>query len=283
MWLSFYGLMSGKDGESTDKTEKRYELIWKTIQPCIKQCLLDNYKNVPEMLCGRNWIDVLWACKCIITKHTKELRSTDPHEFDRAICWKVVSGGWTDPKWRCICAFFLVAAMELEIVKKEDERFAKVKAERSDLENHPGVGKDHPHWSIFDLIRRVDEKHSENFEEVKDKHNAFVKLTRDNINDLHRKSGGGNGGNGGNGMSGASGVGDVQQVVHVNFHHGIPPASNYPPLDPHSSYNLDEIMKKVMEIIKAGGVGPPKYAAPNESTKGNVWDREPLGMRCDYF
>ena len=111
--------------DQTEKTEQLYEQIWKAVQPCVKKCLFDNYKNVPEMLCGRNWIDVLLYCKDIIKKHTKELKSTDPHEFGRALCWKVGSQGWTDPKWRCICGFFLVAAMEQEIVKKEEERFGR--------------------------------------------------------------------------------------------------------------------------------------------------------------
>jgi hypothetical protein len=43
----------------------------------------------------------------------------DPHEFDKAVCWEVVSTGKDrDPMWRCICAFFFAAAMEVDTVQR---------------------------------------------------------------------------------------------------------------------------------------------------------------------
>lgn len=312
--------------ESMDKNEKmgqRYEQIWRAIQPCVKKCLYDNYKNVPEMLCGRNWIDVLLYCRDIIKKHTKELQSTDPHEFDRALCWKVVGQGWTDPKWRCICGFFLVAAMELEIVKKEEERFAKIKY--SNGITIPIVPTDHPHWSIFDLIKRLNTQHhesvgkfdakiakqGESFNELRNKHNGFVRVVDRDLTNLEnnhsdlvdlmvdhvfdRKSH--SGGMGGMGGMGGSGVNDMRNVVHVNLHNLPNMPAGYggytPPAgpgdspefsDPHSTYNLDQILQKVLEIVKAGGVGPPKgQSNGNMANKTNVWEREPLGLRYDYL
>ena len=113
---------------TTDSNDVKYSRIWKSMEHCVDVCIFSTFRNVTEMLHGGNWKVVHERCKYIIEKHMKELHIDDPHEFDKAVCWRAVSTGKDrDPAWRCVCAFFFAAAMELVMVRKlNDEKFKRV-------------------------------------------------------------------------------------------------------------------------------------------------------------
>jgi hypothetical protein len=147
--------------------ERNYERIWKAISECVRQCLLDEFSCVEEMLYGKNWVRVHVACRHIIEKHMKKLKVEDPHMIEQAVCWYVVKNKLDiNPKWRCICAFFFAAAMELAMVKRETG-FAKVEA----------TGKED--GGVLDLLRRLLKSNNE----LHDKHDA-MKESHDRIHEI---------------------------------------------------------------------------------------------------
>lgn len=158
--------------------EKEYERIWCAIEKCVKQCLVDEFSCLEEMLYRYNWYRVHVNCRSIIEKHMKSLRVTDPHMFDQAVCWHTVSTGLDrDPKWRGICVFFFAAAMEIAMIEREKEKFREVKS----TGGLPGQGSsqaEHGGYDIGDMLRRL--MHSHNA--LHEKHDA---LTVSNTN-LHK-------------------------------------------------------------------------------------------------
>lgn len=228
-------------GDDVDKnTESRYERIWECVYPCIKKHLYDQFSNVNEMLCVHNWPVVHVTCKSIISVGMKRLNIDDPHEFDRAVCWGVVRREWDlFIKWRCICVFFLAAAMELVIVKREEEKFEKVRASggsestignaRNNERNASG-GKE---WSIFDLFKKVDDLHK-NTVDLHEKHDKL----HDKLSNMLKNTGNNS----------------ATQVVHVNYSH---PSQALVPVPqaavPASAVDFEVFTRKLLEIMRARG------------------------------
>ena len=229
-------------GDESDSDS--YERIWKQVYPCIKECLVDEYQNVNEMLCMHNWPVVHTTCKDIISTGMKKLNIDDPHEFDKAVCWKVVEKEWDIyTKWRCICVFFLAAAMELVIVMRwEEGEFKKVKATGG--ESPIKSDKDGHQWSVFDLFKRVDDLHKktvaldEKHDKIHDKLHEIMKNTSNNVQNATNT-----------------------QVVHVTYGHpyGHPSQALIPApkaADNASADGLEELMRKILDIARTkGGVG----------------------------
>ena len=162
----FHRMVSGKD--------VKYDHIWKSIYPCVEKCLLSNFRDIHEMLHCNRWCIVHVTCRNIILKHMKILHITDPHEFDKVVCWKVVKEGWDrDPKWRCICAFFLAAAMEVDMVKRFDEtKFKKV--DKPGKVGRAGDGIDHDTYREFlEIVQRIERMYSETHQKVSETHQTM--------------------------------------------------------------------------------------------------------------
>ena len=146
--------------------EHHYEDIWKRMSHCIESCILGTFRNVPEMLCGCNWVVVNVTCKKIIAENMNELKDNDPFDFSTAVFKHVIKEGWDrDPKWRAICAFFLAAAMELDKARRlEEGKFKEVKSVKGDGD------------SEIERLKREIEK-------LKNEHSD----TRDKVDEIHGK------------------------------------------------------------------------------------------------
>jgi hypothetical protein len=121
----------------------KYSEIWEQICPCVQKCILNDFSSLEMMLCGHNWAVVHVRCKEIISKYMASMHIKDPHQFDKAVCWKAVKEGWDrDPKWRGICSFFFAAAMELEVVER-----LKVKSGYGDISDL--------HRQLIEIIQKM--------------------------------------------------------------------------------------------------------------------------------
>ena len=142
--------------------EKEYERIWNGISKCVKQCLVDEYRSLEEMLYRYNWYTVHVSCRGIIEKHMKPLKVVDPHMFDKAVCWHAVEDGLDrDPKWRGICSFFFAAAMEIVMIKHENEKYRQIRSTEGGQADHAGM-------NVMDLIKHLIRSHDELHEKHKD-------------------------------------------------------------------------------------------------------------------
>ena len=161
---------------SSESDERKYARIWEAIYPCVNKCLLCQFKNVQEMLHCNRWCIVHVSCRNIITRHMTALGIQDPHDFDKAVCWKVVKEGWdTDAKWRCICAFFLAAAMELDMVKRHEENaFKRVKIQRSDVYHGEDYAGSDPHKEFLELMKQIEKMYNETHKKMSDMHQKLV-------------------------------------------------------------------------------------------------------------
>jgi hypothetical protein len=168
---------------NSESNETKYARIWEAIYPCVDKCLLCQFKNVQEMLHCNRWCIVHVSCRNIITRHMAALGIQDPHDFDKAVCWKVVKEGWdTDPKWRCICAFFLAAAMELDMVKRHEEnQFKRVRIHRVDT-FHGGeyTGSD-PHKEFLELVKQIEKMYNETHKKMSEMHQKLVGIHSPNV------------------------------------------------------------------------------------------------------
>ena len=173
------GLFTQIGMSSSESDEKKYARIWDAIFPCVNRCLLCQFKNVQEMLHCNRWCIVHVSCRNIIARHMAALGIKDPHDFDKAVCWKVVKEGWdTDPKWRCICAFFLAAAMELDMVKRHEENaFKRVKIQQFQRDDvyHGGdhTGSD-PHKEFLELVKQIEKMYNETHQKMSEMHQRLV-------------------------------------------------------------------------------------------------------------
>lgn len=240
---------SGSDDDFDSKgNEALYERIWKHVYPLIKKLLIDDYQSVNEMLCMHNWPVVHTTCRNIISKGMVALRISNPHAFDKAVCWKVVTMEWDlYTKWRCVCVFFLAAAMELVMVKRwEDGRFERVKAGEDSTAKCPATNKgcstDAPHpWSILDLFNRMDDLHRQTVD-LHAKHDRLHEMHRDMQESMKHSVKSAN-----------------TQVVHVTY--GGPHAPSQalipfvghdsPSAPPPSAVDLDDFMRRILEIMRA--------------------------------
>ena len=226
-----------------DENDIKYAKIWKAMEHCVNVCILGTFRSVNEMLCGLNWVVVHERCRHIIEKHMKAMNIDDPHEFDKAVCWEAVSTGKDrDPMWRCICAFFFAAAMEVDKVKRlNGEKFKKAGIVESD-------DRDKKIWDILNDLRN---SHGE---------------THTKVEEMLKRLGGH-----------GSQAQQNQHVTNVNNHiHNTNQGYMAIP-----AQNLDEFIKKIVnELRPSGSKSPfnPSYKPPSDSS-GNVYDREPLGQR----
>lgn len=212
-----YGLMTGK----CMSEEQKYARIWKSMEHCVNVCILSTFRSVREIFCGCNWVVVHERCVHIITKHMKELSITDPHEFDKAVCWEAVTTGKDrDPLWRCICSFFFAAAMQIDKVQRmKHDEVKKVTLNPKDS----WESKDDLTRQIADIIKELKQSRAEMHKKLDDS-----------------KTGGGNTiGNTG----GITHVSHAQSVVNNHVHHFHPPGPT-PGQDP------DEYFKGVLNYIK---------------------------------
>jgi hypothetical protein len=169
----------------------KYNSIWNKIAPCVT-CLIGRFRNVDEMLCFGRWRIVFETCKKIIQNNLTS--DQDPHDFDKAILWKAVTSGLDgDPRWRCVCTFFLAAAMEIVLIKKvEGGTFRKQAVKSSDfngvqrkeftgspkqdsvIDKGSGLDKisDH-HMEILDLLRRIQQQIEMTHEKIDRTNNAI--------------------------------------------------------------------------------------------------------------
>lgn len=181
--------------------EKEYKRIWKGIATCVKQCLVDEYSSLEEMLYRYNWYPVHVSCRGIIEMHMKPLKVNDPHMFDKAVCWHAVEDGLDrDPKWRGICSFFFAAAMELVMIKNENEKYRQIKSTGG---GQSGGQADHAGMNVMDLIKRLISSH----DELHDKHKDLTKSHADlhnTVNEIRTKV------SNSNSMS-------AHQQVHINL------------------------------------------------------------------
>lgn len=145
------------DSRSMERDEAKYSRIWKSMEHCVDVCIFSTFRNATEMLYGGNWKVVHERCKYIIEKHMKELRIDDPHEFDKAVCWQAVSTGKDrDPTWRCVCAFFFAAAMELVMVRRlNEDKFKKVESGKQESE------VDDVKRQLRDILREMQASHGD--------------------------------------------------------------------------------------------------------------------------
>ena len=148
------------------------EKIWKLMAPCVQQCILDDYRGVEEMLCCKNAYMLHARCRCIIEQVMKALEIKDPHVIDKAMYWKVVKEGWDrDPKFRCICAFFFAAAMELDVV----DRLKRQNGDRKiDTVDKSGNSVSDLHKQLLDLIQKMQQQHAETHGKVHEIHDRLV-------------------------------------------------------------------------------------------------------------
>lgn len=149
-----------------------YEKIWKLMAPCVQQCIIDDYRGVEEMLCCKNAYTLHVRCRCIIERVMKALEINDPHVIDKVMYWKVVKEGWDrDPKFRCICAFFFAAAMELDVVDRLKKQDGDRKIDKFD---NSGKSVSDLHKQLLDLIQKMQQQHAETHEKVHEIHNRLV-------------------------------------------------------------------------------------------------------------
>jgi hypothetical protein len=170
-------------GNESDDAE--YDRIWKSIYPCVDKCLLSHFRNVQEMLHCNRWCIVHVTCRNIIIRHMQALHIENPHQFDKAVYWKVMKEGWDrDPKWRCICAFFLAAAMEIDMVKRcTEERFKKVDSVGGN-DNESGLDR-RKYQEFMDIVRRIEQIHEETHNKVNAMHHDMDEIYR-KVNELHQ-------------------------------------------------------------------------------------------------
>ncbi len=193
-------------------------------------------------------------------------------------------------KWRCICVFFLAAAMEISIVMRENERFRRVKAESSragrsdkyDSEQTKQSGDKIPtavpvpadnNWSMFSFMKRIEMLHNSTAGRQDDIHKSTSDLhkkhdeLRKSINDLHdtlkTKSSNTNGGN-------AQGT---MQVVHVNYPPPMLPVQTNQMNHTNqvnqniqlSPGDIERITRMMLEILKSSKGGVVNYGRYNPS------------------
>jgi hypothetical protein len=119
-------------------------------------------------------------CKCIISKIMASLHITDPHAIDKAVYWKAVEQGWDrDPKYRCICALFFAAAMELEMVERIKNESLKQTTQTTDS------GQSDLHKQLLDLLEKMKHQHAETHEKVAQIHNHLVTQTNETGKVVH--------------------------------------------------------------------------------------------------
>lgn len=86
--------------------------LWELMQPCVQQCIVDQYKSGWEMI---------WSWPCVlrsaiyIERRFSAQYSVPPHKLAEAVYDAVVEGHWyTDSsKWRVLVAFFYMADMDI--------------------------------------------------------------------------------------------------------------------------------------------------------------------------
>lgn len=176
--------MSAKESDDAE-----YARIWKSIFPCVDKCILSHFRNVQEMLHCSRWCIVHVTCRNIILRHMQVLHVDDPHEFDKAVYWKVMKEGWDrDPKWRCICAFFLAAAMEIDMVSRcTEERFKK--AESVGRGDQP-VFDEAKYRDFMDIVRSIERMYQETHNKVSAMHHDMGEIHR-KVSALHHGKDGG--------------------------------------------------------------------------------------------
>ena len=209
--------------------EALYGKIWKYISPCVKTQLYDEYRDVNEMTCCNNWPVVHVTCRTIICKGMDNLGVSDPHDFDKAVCWAVVKNEWDMlTKWRCICAFFLAAAMELVIVKREEERKFKKAGSSDDEEDPPSTVPAEHGWSILDLFRRINDLHAKTAD-LHEKHDKLHEIMKGGVSNVK-----------------------TTHTVHVNVSHAAAPGQATP-VGLESLESLDDLTKRILEIMRVQG------------------------------
>jgi hypothetical protein len=177
-------MSSGVTGVHEDNDQERYTLIWKRIAPGV-QCLIGRFRDVDEMLCFGRWRIVLETCKKIIQNNI--LSEQDPHDFDKALLWKVVTSGLDgDRRWRCVCTFFLAAAMEMVLIKKmESGGFKQQHAVNrngsfSESQNPSEVGGakaselGDSHKEIIELLKKIREQNDTTHKKIAETHNIIT-------------------------------------------------------------------------------------------------------------
>lgn len=197
------------------------------------------------MLCKYNWPVVHTTCRSIISTGMKKLKIDDPHEFDKAVLWEVVKNELDlSTKWRCICVFFLAAAMELVIEKRWKEgEFKKVAASEKESDSNNPAKKDDGAWNFFDLFKKIDDLHKKTVD-LHEKHDRLHDMLKNASNNARNAQN------------------TNTQVVHVNYSHVIPhpsqalipvPSSVSVPqaAGPPSPADLEALMLKILQIAQA--------------------------------
>ena len=232
----------------SDADVKEYERIWKGIEKCVKQCLVDEYGCLEEMLYRYNWYPVHVHCRAIIEKHMKPLGVTDPHMFDKAVCWHAVSTGLDrDPKWRGICAFFFAAAMEIVMVERENDKFKKIR-----------VGGESAGSSLHDLLRRLLHSH----DDLHRKHDELI-VSNSNlhqtVNEMRDKISNSNNAN----MF-------ANHQVHIN----IPQQAAGPSGGGVGDIDLEKILELLMGHAREKNAAQSSAYGRESGPQGNVYERD---------
>lgn len=170
----------------SDTKDAKYECIWKSIYPCVEKCLLSNFRDVQEMLHCNRWCIVHTVCRKIISRHMVLLCIDDPHDFDKAVCWNVVKKGLDrDPKWRCICAFFLAAAMELDLVKRINEsKYKNVKNVVNYVKSVENVGEidKNTYSEYLEIVKHIEKMYKETNQKVAEIHQRVHDMHTQKVN-----------------------------------------------------------------------------------------------------
>lgn len=239
---------------SGGESDKKYERIWKSMEHCVNVCILSTFRTAREMLCGWNWNVVHENCVRIIQKHMKELNIKDPHEIDKAVCWYAVKTGKDrDPLWRCLCAFFFAAGMQLDKQRRMDaEQFEKVEASKSDKSDKSDQSNQSQNDLLVEILRELKDSHGEMHQKLdvvrsKLAHDNSVYTSNSTTHD--------------NSVNTFSPVNQTQvsQVNNGTVHH-----HNYHPVPLHPTESLDEFLKKIVGEIK--GIQP---VAPKSGISGS--------------
>ena len=248
--------LSWRNGLNREGDEKKYALIWKSMEHCVSVCILNTFRSAREIFCQWNWVVVHERCRHIIQNGMKELHIKDPHEFDKAVCWHAVTTGKDrDPLWRCICSFFFAAAMELDKQKRmEEEQFKKV--EESKSLNRPDQSDKSRNELLDELLRELKNSHSEMHQKLDEVKSKLVQ------------------GSPGNSVNQTQ----VSQVSNstVNHHHIYTPPSS----TQHPTQSLDDFLKKILLEIKGTSPKGKDQNSPYD-TKGYKVYYNPHGAGQD--
>ena len=209
-------------------TEEEQRRIWGHMNHCVEKCLLDNFKNSSEMLSRYNWCVVLRLCIHIIQKEMISLKVVNPFIISSTVTQHAMESDLDrDPKWRCICSFFVAAAIEINVMKKLEEKEELLRKEQrgDNVEIPTAIPVDRGGGSKDELIKEL----MRQIRELKDVHDMTSNKVSQIHDKLHRPS-------------------SDRKHTKVTIH-AVP------------AENAEEMFKKVMRWIK--GEGPPDK--PDES------------------